>query len=679
LLATALLCAAVGTPAQQSPGPLPELPYSPSLDLSAMDRNADPCEDLYTYACGGWERANPIPPDQTSWSVYGKLQVDNQRYLWGLLEEAARPRITRTANEQKIGDYFAACMDVNAIEERGVTPIAADRGRIDALTDKRQLAPLLGELHPRIAGSGLFFSSAVEQDGRDASKVIAAVYPGGLGLPDRDYYFKSDAKSQEIRARYRAHVARMLTLAGEPAPAADADAAVVMRIETQLARATLTAVARRDPYQIYHHGTVARLQELAPDFDWKAYFAGAGLNPQPWLNISEPAFVRALNARIKGESLQDLKTYLRWALIDATAPYLSSAFVEESYTFNRAYLLGAKADRPRWRKCVAWTDRDLAEALGQAFVARTFSAATRTQALRLTQQIEAAMRQRIEALDWMSPNTKAQALEKLAAMRNKIGYPEHWRDYSALTIERGEFYGNVERAASFESQRQAAKIGKPVDRDEWFISPATVNAYYDPQLNDVNFPAGVLLPPLFDPKMDDAPNYGDTGGTIGHELTHGFDDEGRQFDAAGNLRDWWTASDARTFNQRAQCVRDQYAQYTIVDDIKVNSALTEGEDIADLGGELLAYMAWQEQTRGLTLPERDGMSPEQRFFVGFAQWACSNDRPERLRADAIVDPHSPARARINGVVSNMPQFARAFHCHTGQALVKPADKVCRVW
>jgi len=667
---------ATGAPAEH---PYTALPYSPSLDPSAMDRSADPCEDLYTYACGGWEKANPIPPDQSSWSVYGKLTVDVRRYLWGTLEELSRPAATRTSDEQKLGDYFAACMNVAAIERAGIAPIRADLARIDALPDKGAIGALVGSLQTRYGSGGMLFGSDVEQDARDATRVIAAVDAGGLGLPDRDYYLAKDDKSLEIRTQYAAHVARMLQLIGESHETAQADAATVLKIEAALARATLSRVDERDPYKVYHRNTLSTLEDLAPELDWKSYFDATGLIVRPWINVSEPDFTRELDALVRRESLADLKTYLRWTLIDAAAPSLSSEFVEADFAFNHAVLLGEKADRPRWQKCVAWVDRDLGEALGREFVERNFSASTRMRVERLTSQIERAMRERLEKLDWMSPQTKAHALVKLEAVRNKIGYPRRWRDYSTLVVRPDDFFGNVERAASFEAHREAAKIGLPVDREEWQVTPATVNAYYDPQLNDINFPAAVLIPPLFDPKLDAAPNYGDTGGTIGHELTHGFDDQGRQFDARGNLRNWWTARDAREFEERAQCLRDQYAGYTVVDRIKINSKLTAGEDIADLGGELLAWMAWQEETRGKPQPMSDGLSPEQRFFVGFAQWACTNERPERLRANALIDPHSPPRYRINGVVANMPQFARAFHCKVGQPLVKPPEKVCKIW
>jgi endothelin-converting enzyme/putative endopeptidase len=675
----AIAAGAQADDAHKADRPYQSLPYTPSLDLKSMDRSVDACEDLYTYSCGGWLKSNPIPADQSSWSVYGKLHDDNQHYLWGILEGAAQLGVERTPSAQKIGDYFAACMDTETVEKAGSAPLAQDLARIDAMQDKRALGAWVGEVHSRTATVGMLFATAVEQDAHESTRVIAAINAGGLGLPDRDYYVQNDPHSKDARARYLIHVEKMFTLLGADATSAHADAAVVLRVETALARATLTQVEQRDPYKIYHRQTLAGLQKLAPAFDWQGYFSAAGLNPEPWLNLAQPAFLKELNARIAAESLADLKTYLRWTLVDATASYLSQKFVAEDFSFYSAYLRGIQTDQPRWKKCVTWVDRDLPDALGKEFVARAFPAAMKDKTLLMTQQIEAAMKERIERLDWMRPATKVEALEKLAKVRNKIGYPDVWRDYSQLSIERGDFFGDVTRAIAFESHRQAAKIGQPLDRSEWQMSAPTVNAYYDWQLNDVNFPAGVLLPPLYDAKLDDAPNYGDTGGTIGHELTHGFDDQGRQYDGDGNLRNWWAARDGVNFDNRAQCIRNQYSQYVIVDDIKINGALTSGEDIADLGGELLAWMAWQQESRTLQLAAADDLSPEQRFFVGFAQWACASERPERLRMNAIVDPHSPPRYRINGVVVNMPEFAQAFHCKPGQALVKPPQKMCKIW
>ncbi len=676
--AVALVLALGGVAAAAEDAPTTQLPYTPSLDPAAMDRTADPCQDLYQYACGGWMKSNPIPGDQASWSVYGKLYQDNLRYLWGILQEDAKPSPSRNASQQKIGDYFDACMDVNAVEKTGATPITDDLAKISGMKSVRELGPILGSLHGRMSTGGLFFGSGVEQDAKQSDKQIFALYAAGLGLPDRDYYIKEDAKSKETRARYQEHVQNMLGLAGD-AQHAEAGAAAVLRIETALAKASLSRVDRRDPYKVYHRTDPGKLKTLVPGFDWSGYFSALGGRPGSWLNVSEPAFFTELAARLKSESLDDVKTYLRWHLISAASDYLSKPFVDEHFAFYRAYLRGVKEPQPRWKKCVDWVDRDLGEALGKEFTDRVFPPETKAKTVAMTQQILAAMKVRIQGLDWMSPETKAQALDKLAKTRLKVGYPDKWRDYTALQVKRGDFYGNVSRSTIFEVKRQLAKIGKPVDRGEWGMTPPTVNAYYNASMNDINFPAGVLMPPLYDAKLDDAPNYGNTGSTIGHELTHGFDDEGRQFDGEGNLRDWWTEKDAQEFEKGATCIREQYGNYVIVDDIKITGKLTSGEDIADLGGTILAWMAWKEATQGLNLEPRDGLTPEQRFFVGLAQWACENQRPENLRMNATINPHSPGRYRINGVVTNMPEFAEAFQCKAGAALMKEADKVCKVW
>jgi endothelin-converting enzyme/putative endopeptidase len=657
--------------------PLHELPYTPSLETRFMDRSADPCVDFYRFACGKWSQLNPIPADQARWDVYGKLQNDNQRYLWGVLEEAARPSPSRSANERKIGDAFAACMDEPAIEKLGARPLDPVMKKIAALGSTAQLGALLGELHLAIHGDGLLFGFGSNQDFADSSRVIAFATAGGLGLPDRDYYTRTDAKSAETRRQYEAHIARIFGLLGDAGDAAGRQARTVIEIETELAKASLTRVDKRDPYKLFHKYTTAQLAALTPRFGWSEYLARAGAVGLRDLNVTEPGFFKRVDALLASRPLADWKTYLRWQVARARAPQLSKAFVEESFDFYGRRLRGVKELQPRWKRCVRQVDRDLGEALGQAFVARTFTPETKARALAMTKAIEAAMEEDLRTLDWMGEATRKQALEKLRAMVNKIGYPDRWRDYSALRIAPGDYAGNVERAAIFESRRQLAKIGKPLDRGEWQMTPPTVNAYYDPQMNDMNFPAGVLQPPLFDPKMDDAPNYGNTGATIGHELTHGFDDEGRQFDAKGNLRDWWTKDDAAAFEKRAACVADQYAQYTVIDDIKINSKLTLGEDVADLGGTLLAYKAWREVTKGRKLRPVDGLTPEQRYFVGMAQWACGEERPESKRVNALTNPHSPNEYRINGVVANMPEFGAAFACKAGQPMARAA--ACRVW
>jgi putative endopeptidase len=474
-----------------------------------------------------------------------------------------------------------------------------------------------------------------------------------------------------------AHVARVFQLLGEPASQAAKHAATVMEMESVLAKASLTRVERRDPYKLFHKMKGKGLRELVPGFDWDAYLAGLGIAGLDSFNVTEPEYFKAFERELGERSLEDIKTYLRWHMAKESSPFLSSAFVNENFDFFSKTLRGVPQLRPRWKRCVTLVDGQLGEALGQEFVSRAFSPKLKEDTLRMTKRIEEAMREDIRTLTWMSDATKKRAIEKLETIVNKIGYPDKWRDYSAVVVKRGDFFGNVQRAQVFESKRDLAKIGKPLDRGEWLMTPPTVNAYYNAQMNDINFPAGVLQPPLYDPKMDDAPNYGNTGGTIGHELTHGFDDQGRQFDAQGNLKDWWTAEDSKAFEERAQCIADQYAQYVIVDDIKINSKLTLGEDVADVGGLILGWMAWKAETAGKTLEDRDGLTPEQRFFVGYAQWACENDRPENLRVKALTDPHSPGKYRVNGIVVNMPEFERAFSCKPGSAMA--SAKRCRVW
>jgi len=651
----------------------PASKYAPALDVTSMDRSVDPCVDFFQYSCGGWIKSNPIPPDQSSWDTYAKMQDENRVRLRGILEAAATADPKRNAATQKIGDYYAACTDEKAIEAKGAAPLTPDLERVAKIHSKAEIADVAAAM----VDDNVLFSFDSTQDFRDASQVIAEADQGGLGLPDRDYYFKDDAKSVELRKAYGAHVQKMFELLGDKPDVAAAEAETVMRIETALAKGSMTRVERRDPKNLDHKMTSGELETISPDFPWQVYFTKVGLPSLVSLNVASPGFFKAMNEELDKESLPDWKTYLRWHLVHTDAPFLSSTFLNENFAFYGRTLQGQQELQPRWKRCTQYVDGDLGEALGQVYVEKYFSPAAKQEALKMVKEIEAAMEQDIKSLTWMSPATKQQALIKLHGMANKIGYPDNWRDYSKLEIVRGDELGNVERARQFEFNRQLAKIGKPLDRGEWGMTPPTVNAYYNPQLNDINFPAGVLQPPAFDPKSDAAPNYGDTGGTIGHELTHGFDDEGRQFDGQGNLRDWWTADDEKEFVKRASCISDQYSTYTIIDDIKINGKLTLGEDTADLGGLILAYMAWQADTKGETLSPLDGLTPEQRFFVGYGQSWCGETRDETKRLRATVDPHSPEKYRTNGVVSNMPEFQEAFHCKAGSPMVN--QNRCRVW
>jgi endothelin-converting enzyme/putative endopeptidase len=674
LIVTAL--AAAQNPATQSSQQL-AMPYTPSLDVNSMDKSADPCVDFYQYSCGGWKKNNPIPSDETSWEVYGKLYQDNLNYLRALLEQASSAS-QRDAVTQKIGDFYGACIDESAIEKRGLAPVQGDLDAIGHLNSAKDITPLLARLQFAY-GRTILFSQGSTQDPDNAEQQIAELDQGGLGLPDRDYYVKTDAKSEEIRQHYVEHVQKVFELIGENAQVAKQDANIVMQMENALARAQLTRVERRDPYKLKHKMNVQELARIAPHIQWKVYYQQLQYPGFQVLNVATPDYLKEVNRQLTAEPVANWKTYLRFHVVDSFSPYLAPAFVDENFDFYRKYLRGAKEQQARWKRCVQYTDRDLGEALGQVYVRTAFSPEMKAATLDMVRRIEDAMGERIRQLDWMSPETKQQALNKLHAIRNKIGYPDHWRDYSSVEISRADFAADVRHAGEFERRRTINKVGKPVDRGEWDMSPPTVNADYNPQMNDINFPAGVLQPPLYDAKLDDAPNYGDTGGTIGHELTHGFDDEGSQFDADGNLKNWWSKEDRTKFDARTKCVQDQYAQYVIVDDIHINSALTLGEDVADLGGEILAYIAWKGATKDKALASVDELTPDQRFFVGFAQWACSNDRPEELRLRAATDPHSPAKYRVNGVVVNMPEFQQAFSCKEGQPMVKPADKICRVW
>jgi putative endopeptidase len=669
MIAIAVVLISALSQAQQPGAPKTE----PALDINAMDRSIDPCMDFFAYSCGGWIKKNPIPADQSSWDTYSKMQDENLGQLRGILDEASAPDAKRNAVTQKIGDYYASCTDEKTIEAKGGEPLKPWLERIARISSKAEIA----DIKAAMFYTNIIFNFDSIQDFRDASQVVANVDQGGLGLPDRDYYVKNDPKSRELRKAYLAHMRKMFELLGDKPGAAAAEAKAVMRIETALAKGSMTRVERRDPKSLDHKMTTAEFEKISPAFQWQAYFAKMEMPALSSLNVSAPGFFRAMNEELNAESLAHWKTYLRWRLVHADAEHLSSPFVNEDFAFFGKTLEGKEKLRPLWKRCTDDVDGDLGEALGQAYVDKYFSPEAKQKALKMVKEIEVAMEQDLSGLPWMSSTTKQQALAKLHAMGNKVGYPDKWRDYTKLEIVRGDELGNVERARQFEFNRQLAKIGKPVDRGEWDMTPPTVNAYYNSQMNDINFPAGVLQPPAFDPNSDAAPNYGDTGGTIGHELTHGFDDEGRQFDAQGNLRDWWTGDDAKEFEKRASCISTQYSTYTIVDDIKINGKLTLGEDVADLGGLMLAYMAWKEDTKDQKLDPIEDLTPDQRFFVGYGQSWCGQTRDETKRMRATIDPHSPEKYRTNGVVSNMPEFQEAFHCKASSPMV--SQNRCRVW
>jgi putative endopeptidase len=656
---------AVGVLAQSGPG----------FSTSNMDMTANPCLDFYQYACGTWMAQNPIPADQSRWGTFEALADRNRAVLHGILEKASVDNPKRSAVEQKIGDFYASCMDEPAIDQLGIKPLEPELKRIDAIKSKDQIADELVRLHP--LGVGALFNFSSSPDAKNSTQMIADADQGGLGLPDRDYYLKEDPKSVKLRDQYIAHVQKILELAGESPAQAAAHSQAVLRIETELAKGSLDRVARRDPNRTYHKMSVKDLQALAPSIDWPKYFAGLGTPSFNDLNVSAPDFFKALDAVLKNTSVDDLKVYLRWHLLHSEAPLLAKPFLDANFQFFGKTLTGATELEPRWKRCVEATDEDLGFALGQKYVEQTFPPEAKTRVLSMVHEIETMLGQDIQSLDWMTPATKQQALVKLKAVTNKIGYPDKWRDYSSVKIVRGDAVGNDQRATEFEVHRVLNKIGTPVDPGEWSMTPPTVNAYYSPLHNNINFPAGILQPPFFDNRMDSAVNYGAIGSVMGHELTHGFDDQGRQFDAQGNLRNWWTPEDAAEFEKRAECFIKEYSAFTPVDDVHLNGKLTLGENTADNGGVHLAFMALMKALEAKPQPKIDGFTPQQRFFLGYAQVWCQNVRPELARMRAQIDPHSDGRDRVNGVVGNMPEFGEAFACHAGQPMIHaPA---CRVW
>lgn len=647
------------------------------FDIDNLDRTCKPCDDFYQFAVGGWLKANPIPPEYPMWGSAVMLADKNQQALHGILEAAAaNASAAPGSNEQKIGDFYASCMDTKEIDAQGLKPISAELEAIEAIRDTAGLIDTGARLQAK--GVGVLFNFSSDQDFMDSSKVIGEANQGGLSLPDRDYYTRDDEESKKLRQQFVEHITKMLVLAGDPQDKASAAANTVLSIETSLAKASMTTVELRDPEKVYHKMSVADAQALTSRLSWDGYFQAVGSAKLTEINIGQPDFFKTLDGMLASVPLADWKTYYRWQLIHRSAALLSEPFVQENFAFNGRILTGAKEIRPRWKRCSDATDQRLGEALGQVYVQKYFPPEAKARALELVHNLLAALRDDLVTLPWMSPATRKAAIEKLEAFTIKIGYPDTWRDYSALKIDRGPYVRNVFRATEFENARDLAKIGKPVDRGEWGMTPPTVNAYNNPQLNEIVFPAGILQPPFYDPKRDDAYNYGGIGAVIGHEITHGFDDQGAQFDPRGNLKNWWTPEDLKSFQGRGECVAKQFDGYEVEKGLHENGKLVEGESIADLGGLTLAYAAFQKSLHGRA-GEKDanGFTPEQRFFLGYAENWAVNVRPELARLQTNTNPHPLPKFRANGPLSNLAEFAKAFGCKKGDPMVRA--QVCKIW
>jgi putative endopeptidase len=651
-------------------------PASWGFDTANLDKTCKPCDDFYQFAMGGWMKANPIPPEYSTFGSFTRLADQNQQNLRNILEDAAKAKAAPGSNEQKIGDFYAGCMDTAAIDATGTKPLEPELARIANVTNIAGLQAEAEHLHSM--GVGAFFRFTSRQDLKDSTIVIGAASQGGLGLPERDYYLKDDEKSRQLRDAYLKHIANMFSMLGDPANQSAAEATAILKIETALATASTKNTDLRDPEKNYHMMTLADLKTLTPNFSWAAYFKAAGHPELKQINIGQPEFFKALDAQLTAAPLDDWKTYMRWHLLNTAAQALPEKFVAEEFDFRGKTLTGAKEIQPRWKRCAQATDRALGEALGQVYVQKYFPPESKARALEMVHNLITALRDDLQTLSWMGPATRAQATAKLQAFAVKIGYTDKWRDYSSLKIDRSSYLQNGFRAAAFEAARRLDKIGKPVDRTEWGMTPPTVNAYNNSAMNEIVFPAGILQPPFYDPKADDAVNYGGMGAVIGHEITHGFDDEGSKFDANGNLKDWWTADDRRNFDERASCVEKQFDGYEVEPGLHQNGKLVLGESIADLGGLAIAYAAYEKSLEGKPRPKDiDGFTPEQRFFLGWAQVWGANQRPEAARLQTKTNPHPLARFRADGPPSNLAIFAKAFGCKHGDAMVR--ESACKIW
>ena len=681
LLAVLTLTCAAQKPAAPPPSHVYKL--IPGFDPSSMDTTADPCVNFYQFACGNFAKNHPIPADTPEFDEFYNLYEFNTQALHGILEKAAAAHAPAGSNEQKIGDYYASCLDTGAIDKAGLTPIQPELDRIAALQSKQQLPALIAYLNRM--GVGVFFDYGSIQDFKDATREIAYVDQSGLGLPEKDYYLRTDDKSVETRRQYVAHMANMLKLLGDAPDQAQSQAQKIMALETALAKASQGVVERRDPDKIYHMMSLTAFAATTPAIDATQYIRNIGSPAIQSLDVMSPGFFPALNQAIEQTDLSTIRAYLRVHLADSFAMQLPHAFDAENFDFYGRKLEGTPEEEARWKRCVEATDNSLGEALGKVYVEQYFTPDMKASTLQMVHDIEAAMSKDIDQVSWMSPATKIKAKEKLHQVADKIGYPTKWRDYSKLSVHVGDAFGNSVRARDFETAYQLNKIGKPVDRQEWQMTPPTVNAYYDPTENNINFPAGILQPAFYDKNATDATNFGHIGAVVGHELTHGFDDEGAKFDGNGNLHNWWTPDDKKNFDARTTCIANEYSQFTAVDNLKVNGRLTLGENAADNGGARLAFMALMARAAlsGLppaTTPEQrseHAYTPQQQFFIGYAQNYCSNERPELLRMLTQTDPHSPDALRVRGVVVNMPEFSSAFACKPGQPMA-PVDR-CRVW